>query len=69
MSNKKQERRFSLRLQPNQELVIEEAAKALNTPKSVLIRAIIGDWLKKNEDCIYRLIDNKLDLTTEEEDE
>ncbi len=57
MSNKKP--RFTIRLTPNQQLVIEELTSALHTNASTLIRTIIGDWLTKNEDYIYGLIERR----------
>lgn len=57
---------ITLRLKPDQELVIQEVSDVLNVPKSVFIRAVIGDFLQRNEDCLYRLIDNKLNNKEEE---
>ena len=57
----------TLRLRPEQEVILEEVSTKLNVPKSVFIRAMIGDWLTKNEDCLYRLIDNKLEENGEED--
>lgn len=58
----------TLRLRPEQEVILEEVSTKLNVPKSVFIRAVIGDWLTKNEDCLYRLIDNKLEENGEEDE-
>ena len=52
---------LTLRLKPEQEVIIEEVSTKLNVPKSVFIRAMIGDWLTKYEDCLYRLIEDKLE--------
>ena len=57
MSNKKD--RVSIRITPNQSLVLQEMSDALNTSTSMLIRVIIGDWISKNEDYIYKIIDKK----------
>lgn len=57
MSNKKP--RLTIRLTPNQSLVIEELTQALHTNASTLIRTIIGDWLIKNEDFIYDMIERR----------
>ena len=57
MSNKKD--RVSIRITPNQSFVLQEMSSVLNTSTSMLIRVIIGDWLVKNEDYIYRIIDKK----------
>lgn len=59
--------KFTVRLRANQELVLTELSTALHTTKSVLLRAIISDWLTKNEDCIYRLIEGKNNNDYEEE--
>ena len=59
---------LTLRLKPEQEVIIEEVSTKLNVPKSVFIRAMIGDWLTKYEDCLYRLIDNKLEENGEEDE-
>lgn len=51
--------RISVRLTPNQELVLREMSDALDTSISMMIRTIVGDWIAKNEDRIYRIIDKK----------
>lgn len=51
--------RISIRLTPNQELVLREMSTALDTSISMMIRTIVGDWLVKNEEQIYRIIDKK----------
>ena len=58
---------LTLRLKPEQEVIIEEISTKLNVPKSVFIRAMIGDWLTKYEDCLYRLIEDKLEENGEED--
>lgn len=58
---------LTLRLKPEQEVIIEEVSTKLNVPKSVFIRAMIGDWLTKYEDCLYRLIEDKLEENGEED--
>jgi hypothetical protein len=57
MSNTKP--RCTVRLSPNQELVLKELSETLNVSISMLIRTIIGSWLTTNEDHVYRLIDRK----------
>ena len=57
MGGKKE--RISIRITPNQELVLKEMSEALNTSISMMIRTIIGDWITKNEYYIYRIIDKK----------
>lgn len=59
---------ITLRLKPEQEVVLQEVSDKLKVPKSVFIRAVIGDWLTKNEDCLYRLIDNKLNEDNDDTD-
>ena len=49
----------TVRLKPNQYLVLKEMSEALETPISMLIRTIIYSWLTTNEDAVYRLIDKK----------
>lgn len=51
--------RCTVRLSPNQELVLKELSETLNVSISMLIRTIIGSWLTTNEDHVYRLIDRK----------
>lgn len=57
MSGKRE--KISIRITPHQSLVLQEMSQALSTTYSMLIRTIIGDWLTKNEDYIYRIIDKK----------
>lgn len=66
--------RISIRLSENQELVLREMSDALNTSISMMIRTIVGDWITKNEEQIYRIIDKKkygyaLDNETEEKED
>jgi len=51
--------RITVRLTPNQELVLKEMGEALDTSISMMVRAIIGDWISKNEEYIYKIIDKK----------
>lgn len=51
--------KISIRITPNQSLVLAEMAKALDTTYSMLIRTILGDWISKNEEYIDKLIDRK----------
>lgn len=48
-----------IRLTENQRLVLEELKNILNCNISLLVRAIIGDWLAKNEDYIYDIIEGR----------
>ena len=52
-------KKMSVRLTENQLQVLDELREILNCPISLLIRAIIGDWLQKNEDYIYEIIDGR----------
>lgn len=66
--------RISIRLTPNQELVLREMSETLGTSISMLIRTIVGDWLKQHEEQIYRIIDKKkyghaLDTETRKEED
>jgi hypothetical protein len=47
-------------------LLIEEMSTRLKVAKSVLLRTIIGDWLFKNEDYVYRLME-RIDKENEQE--
>ena len=57
MGDKKE--RISIRITPNQALVLNEMSEVLDTSISMMIRTILGDWIKNHEDAIYRLIDRK----------
>lgn len=59
MSGKRE--KISIRITPNQSLVLQEMSQALNTTYSMLVRTIIGDWITKNEEYIYKIIDKKID--------
>lgn len=51
--------KISIRITPNQSLVLAEMSQALGTTYSMLIRTILGDWITKNEDYIDRIIEKK----------
>ena len=51
--------KISIRITPNQSLVLEEMSQALNTTYSMLIRTILGDWIATNEEYIDRIIEKK----------
>lgn len=51
--------KISIRITPNQSLVLAEMSQALDTTYSMLIRTILGDWIAKNEDYIERIIEKK----------
>ena len=50
---------MSVRITPNQSLVLDELCETLGTSYSMLIRTIIGSWVTENEERIYKLIDRK----------
>ena len=52
--------RLTLRITPWQAQVLEEMSQAMEVSYALLIRAIIGDWLTKNEEYIYRIIEKKV---------
>ena len=58
MGNNKKDR-VSIRITPNQTLVLQEMSEAMGTSISMMIRTILGDWITKNEDYIYAIIDRK----------
>ena len=45
-----------MRLQPRQLQVLTELSEVLNAPISVMLRAIVLDWLTKNEDIVEEII-------------
>lgn len=48
--------RVSVRLYPLQMQVLQELSTTLNANVSTIVRAVIGDWLKRNEDTLERII-------------
>lgn len=51
--------RITVRITPWQKQCLDEITKSMNTSYSMLIRAIIGDWLTEHDDQIERIIANK----------
>ena len=51
--------KISIRITPNQSLVLAEMSQALNVSYSMLIRTILGDWIAKNEEYLEKIIDKK----------
>jgi len=51
--------RVSVRLYPTQMQVLQELSNALNANVSTIVRAVIGDWLKKNEETLERIINGE----------
>lgn len=48
--------RVSVRLYPAQMQVLQELSTVLNANVSTIVRAVIGDWLKKNDEVLERII-------------
>ena len=48
--------RMTLRLKPNQMLVLDELAEALGVSHAQLVRAIVLDFLTQNEERLERII-------------
>lgn len=51
--------RVTVRLNCYQMQCLKELSDGLNTSYSLLIRSIIGDFLKRNEESLERIITNK----------
>ena len=51
--------RVTVRLNCYQMQCLKELSTSLNTSYSLLIRSIIGDFLKRNEEALERIIINK----------
>lgn len=51
--------RVTVRLNCYQMQCLKELSTSLNTSYSLLIRSIIGDFLKRNEEALERIITNK----------
>ena len=51
--------RVTVRLNCYQMQCLKELSDSLNTSYSLLIRSIIGDFLKRNEEALERIITNK----------
>ena len=51
--------RVTVRLNCYQMQCLKELSDGLNTSYSLLIRSIIGDFLKRNEEALERIIINK----------
>lgn len=47
--------RISIRLDENQNLVLNELSVAMNVPVSILVRTIILDFLTRNNDVLERI--------------
>lgn len=51
--------RLTVRITPYQKQCLDEIISSMNTSYSLLIRAIIGDWLAQHEDQLERIICKK----------
>lgn len=51
--------RITVRLTHNQMLVLTELTGVLNTNISLLVRTIVGDFITRNEQTLYNIIDGK----------
>lgn len=56
-------RKLSVRLSPNQMVVLSELSTALKVSISVLLRAIVLDFLTRNEQRLDRIIDGQTAIT------
>lgn len=51
--------RCTVRMTPYQHQVIRDLSESLNTSQSVLLRAIIGDWITAHEDYLDRVLNDE----------
>ena len=49
--------RMTIRLSASQMQVLDELREALGVNISLIIRTIVGDWLKQHEETLNRIID------------
>lgn len=56
--------KITIRLKPDQQRIMDELHDALGTPTAVIVRAIIGDFLSRNEEILERIIENYLETGT-----
>lgn len=52
------DRRITIRITNNQQLVLQELTEKLNCSYSLLVRTIIGHWLAEHDDELENLITN-----------
>ena len=55
-----------MRLSNNQIQILSELKEKLHTGYSLIIRAILGDFISRNEDSIDRILTGKDDVFSEE---
>lgn len=58
--------RITIRLHPNQMQVLSELKDALGISYSLLTRAIICDFLTRNEEHLQNIVDGKIKIDTSE---
>ena len=58
--------RITVRLSNNQIQILSELKEKLHTGYSLIIRAILGDFISRNEDSIDRILTGKDDVFSEE---
>ena len=51
---------MTIRLTPNQMLVLKELTETLNTSYSMLVRSIVCDFLTRNEEQLERIIVSRM---------
>ena len=51
--------KISIRITPNQSLVLAEMSQALGGSYSMRIRTMLCDWITKNEEYLEKIIDKK----------
>lgn len=52
--------RISIRFTPYQKQVLDELCAAFDTNCSMLVRVIVGDFLDRNEERLYEIINKRL---------
>lgn len=62
----KSSKKLSVRLSESQMLVLGELSTSLDTSISVLLRSIVLDFLQRNEDRLYHIIDERKKITMED---
>lgn len=55
---KEKKEKITIRVTPNQMLVLEELSEATNSSISMLVRSIILDFIQRNEDRLEEIITN-----------
>ena len=55
---KEKKEKITIRVTPNQMLVLDELSEATNSSISMLVRSIILDFIQRNEDRLEEIITN-----------